>query len=249
MSCTVLVDAAVTLRTSPASRNARGASSCPEADEPALEGTPRTESCSLLTGRDTTTGFFGERARPPPAIPTMFDHDRLRGRGPAHVDCALLRDSAYSADVRELNRLAWGVVGLRILMGVLWLANLSWKLPPDFGRDQPRGLMYSFRQAEQYAIGEPLRWFVRHIVIPHFSLFGWQVFLVEAVAGALLLLGWHTRIGAVVGLLQSIAIAALTMRAPNQWFWGFALFVAVSLVLVVVPANLRLSLDRRQGRV
>ena len=133
-------------------------------------------------------------------------------------------------------------------MGVLWLANLSWKLPPDFGRNDPRGLLYSFHQAERYAIGEPLRRFMGHVVIPHFSIFGWQVFVVEAVAGVLLLLGWHTRLGAVIGLLQSVAITVLTVRAPNQWFWGFVLFVAVSLLLAVVPSNLRLSLDRRRGR-
>ena len=150
--------------------------------------------------------------------------------------------------MRDLNRLAWGFVVLRVFMGVLWLVNLSWKLPPDFGRNEPRGLLYSFRQAEQYAVAEPLRRLVADVVIPHFSIFGWQVFLVEAVAGTLLLLGWHTRIGAVIGLLQSIAITALTVRAPNQWSWGFALFVGVSLLLVLVPANLRLSLDRRQGR-
>jgi thiosulfate dehydrogenase (quinone) large subunit len=131
---------------------------------------------------------------------------------------------------------------------VLWLANLSWKLPPDFGRNDPRGLMYSFHQAERYAVSAPLQRFMAHVVIPHFTVFGWQVFLVEAVAGVLLLLGWHTRIGAVVGLFQAIAITVLTARAPHQWFWGFVLFVAVSLLLAIVPANRHLSLDRRQGR-
>jgi thiosulfate dehydrogenase (quinone) large subunit len=150
--------------------------------------------------------------------------------------------------VRETDRSDWGFAGLRILMGVLWLANLSWKLPPDFGRNDPRGLMYSFHQAERYAVGGPLQRFMAHVVIPHFTIFGWQVFLVEAVAGVLLLLGWHTRIGAVVGLFQAIAITVLTARAPHQWFWGFVLFVAVSLLLAVVPANRHLSLDRRQGR-
>jgi thiosulfate dehydrogenase (quinone) large subunit len=150
--------------------------------------------------------------------------------------------------VRETDRSDWGFAGLRILMGVLWLANLSWKLPPDFGRNDPRVLMYSFHQAERYAVGGPLQRFMAHVVIPHFTIFGWQVFLVEAVAGVLLLLGWHTRIGAVAGLFQAIAITVLTARAPHQWFWGFVLFVAVSLLLVVVPANRHLSLDRRQGR-
>ncbi len=150
--------------------------------------------------------------------------------------------------MRERDRIAWVFVSLRVFMGVLWLSNLSWKLPPDFGRNDPRGLMYSFRQAEHYALSEPLRRFMANVVIPHFTFFGWQVFLVELVAGVLLLLGWHTRVGAVIGLLQAIAITVLTVRAPNQWFWGFALFVAVSLVLVVVPCNMRLSVDRWQGR-
>lgn len=140
------------------------------------------------------------------------------------------------------------LAGLRVLMGVLWLDNLTWKLPPSFGRHDPRGLLYSFHQAEHHAISEPLRRFVAHVVIPHFTLFGWQVFAVEAVAGVLLLLGWHTRVGAAVGLVQSIAITVLTVRAPHQWAWGFALFVAVSLVLVVAPGNARWSFDARRGR-
>jgi uncharacterized membrane protein YphA (DoxX/SURF4 family) len=108
--------------------------------------------------------------------------------------------------------------------------------------------MYSFRQAEAHAVSEPLRRLMADTVIPHFTLFGWIVFLVELVAGVLLLLGWHTRAGAVVGLAQSIAITVLTIRAPNEWAWGYALFVAVSLMLALVPSNTRLSLDRRQGR-
>jgi len=133
-------------------------------------------------------------------------------------------------------------------MGVLWLSNLTWKLPPDFGRHDPRGLLYSFHQAEHHAIGEPLRRFMTHVVIPHFTFFGWEVFAVEAVAGVLLLLGWHTRVGAVVGLAQAIAITVLTVRVPDQWAWGYGLFVAVSLALVVAPGNARWSLDARQGR-
>ena len=150
--------------------------------------------------------------------------------------------------MRDRDRTALALAGLRIFMGVLWLSNLTWKLPPDFGRDQPRGLMYSFHQAEAHAISEPLRRLVADTVIPHFTLFGWIVFLIELVAGVLLLLGWHTRVGAVVGLAQAIAITVLTIRAPNEWAWGYALFVAVSLMLALVPSNTRLSLDRWQGR-
>ena len=150
--------------------------------------------------------------------------------------------------MRSRDRTGLALACLRIFMGVLWLSNLTWKLPPDFGRDQPRGLMYSFHQAAHHAVSEPLRRLVADTVIPHFTLFGWVVFGIELVAGALLLLGWHTRVGAVVGLAQSIAITLLTIRAPNEWAWGYALFVAVSLMLALVPSSTRLSLDRRQGR-
>jgi uncharacterized membrane protein YphA (DoxX/SURF4 family) len=151
--------------------------------------------------------------------------------------------------VHRRDRSELAVTGLRVLMGVLWIDNLTWKLPPDFGRHDPRGLLYSFHQAERHAIGEPLRRFVAHVVIPHFTLFGWEVFAVEAVAGVLLLLGWHTRLGAAIGLVQAIAITLLTVRAPNEWGWGYGLFVAVSLVLVLAPGNARWSLDSRMGRV
>jgi len=149
---------------------------------------------------------------------------------------------------RELDRMALVLAALRMFMGVLWIANLWWKLPPDFGRDQPRGLLFSFRMAEHHAVVEPLRHLMGEVVIPHFTAFGWMVFLVEATAGVLLLLGWHTRLGALVGTLQSSAIMALTVRAPHEWFWGYALFVALNLALLAAPSNLRLSLDRHQGR-
>ena len=149
---------------------------------------------------------------------------------------------------RAFERAMLSLAGLRIFVGILWLANLSWKLPPDFGRDDPRGLLYSFRQAERHALVEPLRDFVERVVIPHFTLFGSLVFTVELVAGVLLFLGLFTRIGAVVGTGQALAITVLVVRAPNEWFWGYAMLILLNLLPLVAPSNARLSLDRRLGR-
>ncbi len=150
--------------------------------------------------------------------------------------------------VAEFARMASVLALLRMFMGVLWIANLWWKRPPDFGRDQPRGLLFSFQQAERYAVWTPLRHIMRDVVIPHFTLFGWEVFLIEATAGTLLLLGWHTRVGALVGTVQASSITVLMVEAPHEWFWGYAMFVLLNLALLVAPSNLRLSLDHRQGR-
>jgi thiosulfate dehydrogenase [quinone] large subunit len=138
----------------------------------------------------------------------------------------------------------WALVGLRIFMGVLWLENLTWKLPPDFGRDDPKGLLYSFRQADEHAVLPFLRSFVHDVVIPHFTLFGSLVFAVELTAGALLTLGLFTRVGALVGTVQAVIITLLVVEAPNEWFWTYAMMIAINLVLLLTPAAAgRLSLD------
>ena len=148
----------------------------------------------------------------------------------------------------ELVRTLYALAGLRILLGVLWLANLSWKLPPDFGKDDAEGLLYNFRLAEEHAVIGPLQDLTREVIIPHFTLFGWLVFLAELSAGVLLLLGLWTRVGALIGLVQSIAITLLVVRAPDEWVWTYVMFVAIGLVVLVTPSGSRLSLDaRRRG--
>ena len=148
----------------------------------------------------------------------------------------------------EAARALYALAGLRILLGVLWLANLGWKLPPDFGKNDPEGLLYNFQRAEKYAVTGPLQDLTREVIIPHFTLFGWLVFLAELTAGALLLLGLWTRVGALVGLVQSIAITLLVVRAPGEWVWTYVMFVAIGIVVLVTPSGDRLSLDARRRR-
>jgi uncharacterized membrane protein YphA (DoxX/SURF4 family) len=155
------------------------------------------------------------------------------------------RDGGRSVAEAERTLLALSV--LRIFVGVIWLANLSWKLPPDFGRDQPRGLLYSFREAERWAFVEPLRDLVQNVVIPHFTLFGWLVFVVELTAGVLLTTGFLTRFGALLGTAESLTIMALVSRAPTEWFWGYAMFVVLNALPLVVVTDARLSIAHRRG--
>jgi uncharacterized membrane protein YphA (DoxX/SURF4 family) len=144
--------------------------------------------------------------------------------------------------------MAMALAGLRIFVGIVWLANLSWKLPPDFGRHDARGLLYSFELAHHWALTGPLRHLVGSVVIPHFTLFGWLVFSIELVAGVLLLLGLMTRLGALLGSAESVAILVLVGRAPSEWFWGYAMFVVLNAVPLFAAADARLSVDRARGR-
>ena len=77
----------------------------------------------------------------------------------------------------ERERVLVTLAAMRVLMGILWLSHLIWKLPPDFGRHRSNGLMHSFLWAERYAVIGPLRDLVRDEVIPHYTEFGYIVFV------------------------------------------------------------------------
>ena len=60
--------------------------------------------------------------------------------------------------------MALGLALARIVAGGSWLLNLAWKLPPDYGRNDARGLHYWLVVAREHAVGSPLRAFVRDVV-------------------------------------------------------------------------------------
>ena len=111
-----------------------------------------------------------------------------------------------------------------------------------------RGLLYSFELAHHWAVVGPLRDLVGSVVIPHFTLFGWLVFGIELSAGVLLTLGLMTRLGAVLGTAEAVAITLLVGRAPTEWFWGYAMFVVLNALPLVVPADARLSVAAARRR-
>jgi uncharacterized membrane protein YphA (DoxX/SURF4 family) len=150
--------------------------------------------------------------------------------------------------VDERERVLLTLAGMRALMGVLWISLLFGKLPPDFGRHDRDGLMHTFRLAEQHALIGPLRDLVRRLVIPHFTFFGWLVFLVELTAGVLLVAGFHTRVGAWIGLGASLVMVVFLGPTPHTWGFALALLVAWHVVLLATPCARRLSFDDRLGR-
>lgn len=132
----------------------------------------------------------------------------------------------------------------RMGMGVYWLYEQHWKLPPDFGLHQPRGLMFSFQQSVQHPTLALYASFLQGVVIPHFHLFGWLVFLAETVIGLLLSLGLFTRLAALLGLLEAVNIFVSQASTPE----GAAIYVAIlaaNIFVLVTPGNRVWSLDQR----
>lgn len=143
---------------------------------------------------------------------------------------------------------AVAVAALRILIGLLWLYNLSWKRAPDFGRESGNGL-YGFTQdALEHPVFAPYSWVVENLVLPNFIVFGWTVILVETALAVLLLTGAFVRIAALVGIGQSLAIGLSVAATPGEWPWSYWMMIAIHVVILFSAAGQVLAVDGLRAR-
>lgn len=150
------------------------------------------------------------------------------------------RDSFEPRPVRHAALFA----AVRIVVGVYWLYEQHWKLPPDFGLHDARGLMFALEQSIRYPTVDLYRAFVQHVVVPHFHLFGWLIGVMEVAIGTSLTLGALTRAGALLGVLEAVNLLIAQGSTPE----GPAIYLvilAANLFVLVTPANRRFSVDRR----
>lgn len=127
----------------------------------------------------------------------------------------------------------------------MWLANLHWKVPTDFGKSNGGGLYkYVFSGAENAPFA-PFRWGLREIVLPNFQLFGWYTLISELVVAALLLIGYRTRIVALAGAALAVPIMLSVLYYPkaDEWSWSYLLMIGVHLLLAAVAAGNYLGVD------
>ena len=132
---------------------------------------------------------------------------------------------------------------LRIIVGLLWVDNLSWKKPPNFGADDGSGLYHFTKLAIDYPVFPPYSSLVKNVVLPNFGFFGWIVFLLEIGLAVFLLLGLATRLWAVIGIVQTVAIFLSVGASPNEWKWSYFLMAGAHLALLGFAAGRVWGLD------
>lgn len=132
---------------------------------------------------------------------------------------------------------------VRIVAGLLFLENLSWKVPPHFGADDGSGLYYFTGLGIEYPVLSPYASFLESVVLPNFAVFGWGVFLVEIGLAVFLLLGLATRLWALIGVGQAVAIFLSVGSAPNEWRWSYFLMVATLIAVFGFASGRVLGLD------
>jgi thiosulfate dehydrogenase (quinone) large subunit len=131
----------------------------------------------------------------------------------------------------------------RIAVGGYWLYEQHWKLPPDFGLHQPRGLMFAFQQGIQYPTLDVYKTFLQDVVVPNFYLFGWLLFVGEMTIGTSLTLGLLTRAGALLGTVQAVNLL-LAQGSTPEGPWIYLAILGANIVVLLTPSNRQLSVDR-----
>jgi len=133
---------------------------------------------------------------------------------------------------------------VRVGVGLLWLQNLGWKIPPNFGKgDPPDGLYLSTTYAVSHEVLHPYALLVNQVVLPNFTFFAWMVLLIEASLGAFLTFGLATRFWALVGIAQTVVIMLSVLNAPNEWIWSYLLMLLVHAALFATAAGRHAGLD------
>src|SRR5919199_1880134 len=112
------------------------------------------------------------------------------------MDTGVTRSTAGSHSSLTPGWRALALAGGRIALGAYWLWEQHWKLPPEFGLHDARGLMFSFQSSIEHPTLDVYKTFLQNLVVPNFYLFGWLVFVSETLIGLLLTLGLLTRAGA-----------------------------------------------------
>lgn len=139
---------------------------------------------------------------------------------------------------------AWFIAAARVGVALMWIDNASWKVPPDFGRDgSPSGLYLWTLNAVDHEVFAPWARFVENVVLPNFALFGWLVLALEASLGAFLLIGLFTRLFALLGIVQTIAISFSVLNVPHEWFWAYLLMGLIHLLLLATAAGRYCGMD------
>lgn len=129
------------------------------------------------------------------------------------------------------------LAAVRIAVGLMWLQNVNWKRPPDFGQASQSGLYQFTSDAVKHPVLEPFSWLVQNVIFPNFALFGWAVLIVEFCLGAFLLVGFLTRFWAAIGILETVAITLSVLNTPGEWQWSYYLMFAAQFVILATAAG------------
>lgn len=140
---------------------------------------------------------------------------------------------------------------LRWIAGLLWLSNVSWKIPPDFGRsgEECGGLCRYVEEGVTNPVLPGSSWLFEKVLTPNLFLVGWTTVLLETLLAALFISGRHLRVAAVLGVVQSLGIGLAVANADDEWYWSYGLMAALHLAVLATASQVERPPVRTSGLV
>jgi uncharacterized membrane protein YphA (DoxX/SURF4 family) len=109
----------------------------------------------------------------------------------------------------------WPLAIFRIAYGILFL-DMAFQKAPWNNYGWLEGFIHKEIASPTFA------WytaFLQQVVLPNFSLFALQTFLIELALGLGLLLGVLTRLAGLAGFCWQVNIALGAFNVPGEWYW------------------------------
>lgn len=124
----------------------------------------------------------------------------------------------------------------RISIGGLWWQQSLWKTPPTYGvsADGSGGLRYWMNEMVHSASTSVQSHFVANVILPHFSVFAFQVYSGEVLVAALLMVGMFDRVSAILGALMALNLWLGLYRSASEWAWEYFFLVVIQVTFLVV---------------
>ncbi len=137
------------------------------------------------------------------------------------------------------------VAGFRVLIALMWLANIHWKVPPSFGEDTGGGLYKYSESVTRHSPFAPFTWISEQIILPNFTFFGWVTLIAEIVIAGLLLIGYRTKFAALLGFAFSVPIflSVIYYDRADEWSWAYFMMMGSNLIIYATDAGRCFGVD------
>lgn len=147
-----------------------------------------------------------------------------------------------------------GLVISRVVIGYLWITQLLWKKPSQFGCPSDfavttslgerttglcdwTGLMAAYSKVPLH--GQ----LIERFVVPNIEWMGWLIWLMEAFIAISLILGLLSRLGGLLGLMQAVNLYIGLTALPFEWYWTYGMLITLQLIFTALPPGRYLGVD------
>jgi uncharacterized membrane protein YphA (DoxX/SURF4 family) len=140
---------------------------------------------------------------------------------------------------------AFWLAVIRIYTGAFWLMHGIPKFTESADFMPPNGMMMNFLTMQAQHTSGPYQQFLTSVVLPNAWLFANMVRLGEVVTGALLLTGFYTRIGGLIGVLLALNYISAKGGLAHLSVWSGidSTALVLSLISLVLPTGRFLGVD------